>query len=251
VDDPYGPRDLRTWRLYLNAVPEYDAVFVVRDVNVPEARANGAKRVYRSSVAADEVAHAPIPLTDEERKSWASEVLFVGTWMPERGPFLSRLVELGVPLSIHGNHWRKAKEWPVLRSAWRGPGLHSGNDYLKALLGAKVCLGLLSKGNRDQSTQRSFEIPCAGRAFCGERTPEHTSLYTEGEEAEFWSTPEECAEKCRVLLANDRRREELAARGHARCMRNGRLNEPVMAKLLDNALEEAHPVRQERVTACQ
>jgi spore maturation protein CgeB len=188
--------------------------------------------VHRVLMSADEVAHSPIEMTAEERASWASEVLFVGTWMPERGPFLVRLLELGVPLTIYGDRWRKAPEWRTLRAAWRGPGLTGGDDYRKAIQCAKVCLGLLSKGNRDQSTTRSAEIPMLGRVLCAERTPDHLAMYIEGEEAEFWDTPEECAHKCRLLLSDEARRERIAVRGRRRCLKNGPLNERILEEIL-------------------
>ncbi|WP_395664793.1 hypothetical protein [Methylocella sp.] len=48
--------------------------------------------------AADEAVHRPIELSAEDHARYDAEVVFVGTWMPERGPFMQRLVERGVPL---------------------------------------------------------------------------------------------------------------------------------------------------------
>jgi spore maturation protein CgeB len=236
VDDPYGPRDGNKWRLYLRSVPFYDLVVVVRDCNVGEAFKAGARdvmRVYRSS---DEVAHAPRKLTPSDLAKWGSEVAFIGTWMPERGPFLARLVELGVPISIWGDRWSKAKEWPILRPHWRSRGLWIDDDYAMAVQGAKVCIGLLSKGNRDQSTQRSFEIPYLGGVLCAERTAEHTQLYREDEEAAFWSTPEECASKCMQLLRDEPLRTHLSINGRSRCLKNNTTNEAVLAQILYETL---------------
>jgi spore maturation protein CgeB len=233
VDDPFGGRDGSKWRLYLSALPSYDLVTVVRKCNVSEALSGGARDVLLVSRSADEVAHAPRNLSQEERLHWSSEVVFVGTWMPERGPFMARLIKLGVPLTIYGLGWHKATEWPALRPYWHGPGLYNDEDYAKAVRCAKVCLGLLSKGNRDLVTQRSFEIPYLGGVLCAERTPEHEALYRDGEEAVFWSTAEECADKCRQLLANDDWRQHVAERGRARCIANKTTNEHVLARILE------------------
>jgi hypothetical protein len=235
VDDPYGPRDGRRWRLYLRAVPLYDLVVVVRDVNVAEARAAGARRVLRVFRSADEEAHAPRDLSAEDRARWGDGVVFVGTWMPERGPFLAELLGRGVPLAIHGDGWSRAPEWPSLRAAWRGPAVY-GDDYVKAIRGACLNLGLLSRGNRDLHTQRTMEIPFAGGLLCAERTSEHRALYREGEEAVFWSDAAECAARCRDLLGDAARRDELARRGRGRCLANGHLNERVMERVLCDAL---------------
>jgi spore maturation protein CgeB len=235
VDDPFGRRDGRRWRIYLSAVPAYDLVVVVRDCNIKEAYDAGAAGVLRVHRSADEVVHAPMPLSEVDYAKWTSEVTFVGTWMPERGPFMARLVELGVPLSIYGDRWHKAREYSLLRPFWRGPGLYD-DSYAKAIQSAKINLGLLSKGNRDLVTQRSFEIPFLGGVFCAERTSEHLALYRENEEAVFWDTPEECARRCNELLNDKEWRMRLALNGHNRCVRNDTTNEKVMAQILSAAL---------------
>lgn len=231
VDDPFGARDGGRWRLYLKSVPLYDCLVVVREVNVAEARARGARRVLRVYRSADEEAHAPRALDAADRARWSHDVLFIGTWMPERGALAAALIGRGVPLSIYGDGWAKAREWPAIRASWRGPAIY-GADYAKAIRGAKACLGLLSKGNRDLHTQRTMEIPFAGGVLCAERTIEHRALYREGEEAVFWSDARECAERCRELVAEGARRAAMAARGRERCLANGHLNERVMARVL-------------------
>ena len=242
VDDPYGPRDGKRWRLYRRSVRFYDLVVVVRDCNVPEAFHRGARNVLRVHRSADEVSHAPRQVSEKERRRWASDVVFVGTWMPERGPFMARLIELGVPLSIWGNRWQKAGEWPALRSCWRGAALEGEQDYAMAIQYAKVSLGLLSKGNRDLTTQRSFEIPLLGGVLCAERTSEHWNLYREDEEAVFWSSPGECAEKCMRLVNDEERRNRIAVNGRRRCLQNGTTNEKVMAQIVREAVRPGQTV---------
>jgi spore maturation protein CgeB len=100
-----------------------------------------------------------------------------------------------------------------------------------------VCLGLLSKGNRDLHTQRTMEIPFAGGLLCAERTSEHRALYQEGVEAVFWSDARECAERCRELLADGAARADIAKSGRRRCMTNGHLNEPVLSRVLCEAMQ--------------
>jgi hypothetical protein len=235
VDDPYGTRDGQRWRLYLKSVPFYDLVTVVREENVHEASLFGAKKVLKVFRSADEIAHAPRDISADDRHKWGSEVLFLGTWMPERGPFLASLVNLGVPLAIYGDRWQKAAEWPILRKYWRGSGLHSDDDYARAIQCASICLGLLSKYNRDLHTQRSLEIPYLGGLLCAERTAEHLSLYEENEEAVFWSSAEECAAKCFQLLEDEQRRAIIAHNGRARCIKNGTLNQPIISAILQSA----------------
>lgn len=231
IDDPFGPRDGPRWRAYRGSAACYDLCVVMREQNVNEARARGVKNVMRVYMSADEVSHAPRDLSAQDRELWQSDVLFLGTWFPERGPFLLELIERGIPLTIRGPHWHKAPEWNRLKPYWRGGAL-LGDDYARAIQCAKVNLGLLSKANRDLHTTRSLEIPSLGGLLCAQRTSEHLQMYLEDQEALFWDDPEECAAKCRSALENEAERRKIAAAGHARTQRNGHYNEVVMQEIL-------------------
>jgi spore maturation protein CgeB len=235
IDDPTGGRDMKRFAAYRRALPCFDLVAVVRQENVPECEAMGARRVIRVWRSADEVSHAPRSLTESLRHEWTSDVLFLGTWMPERGAFLRQLIHLGVPLTIRGSHWQKAPEWAELAPHWKGGSL-DGDAYALALQCAKVNLGLVSKGNRDSHTTRSLEIPSLGALFCAERTQEHLAMYREGEEAIFWSDAKECARVCSKILADDDARERIASAGHLRFKANRHGNEDIVAQLLKESL---------------
>ncbi len=230
-DDPFGRRDGVRFAVFRAAVPAYDLVVVVRPPNVGEAHQAGARRTLLHPMVADEIAHAPRPLTQALHARWDAEVAFVGSWMPERGPFLLELVERGVPLAIYGPQWQKAPEWPRLAAHHRADYL-DGDDYAHAVQCAKISLGLLSRGNRDQHTTRSMEIPLLGGLLCAERTAEHLAFYREGEEAVFWSDAAECARLCLELLAEEPRRAAIAARGQARGLLNGYTSEHLIEKTI-------------------
>jgi spore maturation protein CgeB len=234
IDDPFGRRDIARFAAYRRSVPHYDLCVVVRSENVAEAERLGAKDVMRLYRSSDEIAHAPRVVTAEDAERWHSDVLFLGTWFPERGPFLVELIERGVPLTIRGANWQKAREWPVLKAYFKG-GQLEGNEYALALQCAKVNLGLLSKGNRDLHTTRSLEIPALGALLCAERTDEHLAMYREGEEALFWDSAEECVKVCLDVLRDDERRKRIAAAGLARSIVNGNHNENAMNAIIGRA----------------
>ncbi len=231
-DDPFGGRDGRKWDLYRRSLRYHDLTIVVREPNVAEALSCGARQVHRVYMSYDPIAHAPADLTATERERWSSDVCFVGSWMPERGPFLGRLLELGVPLSLYGERWEKAPEWPRLRRAWRGPGIF-GRDYVAAVQTAKVALGLLSVGNRDLHTQRSTEIPfIRGGLFCAQRTGEHQLMYRDGVEALYWSTPDECAAQCARALTDETFRTKVVEAAHRRLRELRLSNDEIVVNIL-------------------
>jgi spore maturation protein CgeB len=220
-------------RHYRAAIKHYDLVVELRKDNIPSTQKAGARRTFLASLSADEVAHRPRDLTEAQRKKYGSDVVFIGTWLPDRGSFLAGLIRRGVPLSIWGSRWQKAPEWPSLAPYWRGPALDEADNYAAAIQSAKICLGLLSKQADDDYTSRSVEIPALGGLFCGERTDKHLELYEERLEAVFWNDAEECAEVCHRLLRDEPLRTAIARRGRERALRNGHFNETELANILD------------------
>jgi spore maturation protein CgeB len=233
VDDPFGPRDGRKWDTYRKGVYLHDITVVVRRENIEEAKARGAKRVVHVFRSYDPVAHNPDKISESESHRLRSKVLFIGTHMPERGPFLEELIQRGVPLTIRGAGWQRAKS-SLVRRAWIGGPLYN-EEYVASIKGADLCLGLLSKGNRDLHTQRSAEIPYIGSVFCCERTEDHLEMFTESGSVAMWSSAKECADVCHDLLSAPDKRRTMARLAKLRIEKIGLSNDAVMAKILENA----------------
>ncbi|EZP70030.1 hypothetical protein BV96_03709 [Sphingomonas paucimobilis] len=235
-DNPYVRRDGGRWRAFLGAVAHYDCLFVPRESNVAQAKLAGARRVHRVWFAADDPLRDPDRLPQEEaKKPYLSSISFVGTWMPERGAFLLKLAQAGLPLQIFGPRWNKAPEYTALEPLIT-LGELTPQAYDAAVAAADISIALLSQGNRDQHTTRSMEIPVLGSLLCGQRTPEHLQLYEEGREALFWSDAQECIDHCRQLLTDPARRRRIAQAGRARALRNDHFNESLMSSMLNLAL---------------
>ncbi len=232
-DDPTGGRDGNKFDSLLKALPNYNLCAVVRNQNLTEFLQLGVPKVLRVWMSYDEILHKPsndfahIPL------KFQTDVAFIGTWMKNenRDQFLLHLIESGLNVSIWGDRWQKSPLWAKLQNYWRGGAL-SGQNYVSAIQGAKICLGLLSKGNRDLHTTRSMEIPYAGGLLCAERTTEHLELYTENKEAVFWKDADECASKCLDLLSNPDKRENIRIAGMKRVLENKVGNEDICRQII-------------------
>ena len=230
-DDPPGGRDGNSWISYRTGVSQYDFVITVRECTRQNLIAWGAKRVLREYMSYDDAQHVPIEMTPNERAQWSSEVLFIGTWMPERGPIIKKLLDRGVPLKIFGDRWDRCLDRSIRRNIWMGRAVY-GREYCLAVSGAKLCLGLLSKGNRDQHTTRSFEIPAIGSVLVAERTDEHMQIFRDGIDAALWADETECATKCLKLLSNEKHRNEMALSGQQRVRHLRLSNTEAMARIL-------------------
>jgi spore maturation protein CgeB len=202
------------------ALPGYDACMVVRPFNVPEFERLGAKNVVHVFRSYDEVMHAPPP-SGPVPAQFDNDVVFIGRNFDGEGrdDLMLHLIDQGIKPAIWGDNWQASPQWAKLRPYWKGSSI-SGRDYVNAMHHARICLGLLSSGNRDEHTTRSMEIPYAGGLFCAQRTPEHMQLYSENSEAVFWSDPEECAALCKRLLAKPDEVVRIKQAGRERVLKN-------------------------------
>jgi len=216
-DDPTGGRDGARFRSLRRAISQYSLAVVVRRDNEIDFANRKAQRVLRVFMSYDEIAHAPLNTGEPIPSNFRSEIAFLGTWMRREGrhEFVDHLINAGLRVNIWGDRWHKAPNWKNLKPFWKGPGM-GGREYVAAIQGAKICLGLLSKGNRDLHTTRSAEIPYAGGLLCAERTSEHLQMYRENEDAVFWSTPAECIAVCKRLLEDDTERARIRQNGMRR-----------------------------------
>jgi hypothetical protein len=227
-DDPTGGRDGARFHTFRSSLPAYDLCVVVRPFNVTEFKALGARDVIRVFMTYDEQRHSAPHEAGPVPAKFDNDIVFIGRNMKGEGRdlLLLALIRHGLKPAIWGDAWQRSKVWAELQPYWKG-GSISGTDYVNAMRHAKICLGMLSKGNRDEHTTRTMEIPYAGGLLCAERTEEHQALYKEGEEAVFWSSPQECVDQCKRLLADPARIERIKAAGHARVMANRVGNEDV------------------------
>jgi spore maturation protein CgeB len=222
-DDPFGPTHGRPlWRHFIPCIPAYDIHFVYRQVNVAEYQAAGARHVHVLMPYYIPEIHRPTELTPEEHARYACELIFAGHYEDDgRVRYLRALVESGLHVRLFGGKYWRPKVLGGLADYFSPVVPVYGQEYVKALTAAKLCLAFLSRLNRDTYTRRSFEIPASECLMLSERTDDLKKLYKEDEEAVFFSCPEELVEKAKVLLKNEIRRKQIAKAGRQRCTADG------------------------------
>lgn len=240
-DDPTGTRDGARFASLRSAIAEYSLCIVAREVNEREFAQRGARDVMRVFMAYDEIQHAGIPDPSSIPSEYRSEVCFIGHMIKgeSRDQFIIDLIESGLPVALWGSGWERSRHWNELRKVWRGGPL-SGVEYVYAMQGAKICIGLLSKGNRDQHTTRSMEIPFCGGLLCAQRTAEHLLLYEEGVEAVFWDDAAECAAVCKELLDSPEKMAAIRSAGKLRVVRNAKGNQDICNAAVQRILNKSN-----------
>lgn len=230
-DDPFGKRsgEEPLWKYFRQTLPIFDIHLVKKDIDLEEFPRHGAKRVMKFRGGYFGQIFRP---GDSTLCGYRWPVSFVGTAIDRRIDIVGELMgRRKIDLNIFGNSWNR--HWVYYRHRKRfHPAVH-GVDYVKTIAESKISLGFVSFSNRDEFTMRSFEIPACQGFFLGQRTKVHQELYKEGEEAEFFDSAEECAEKIRYYLVHDSARNKIAAAGHRRCIDSDYSLEHSMKKAIE------------------
>lgn len=229
-DDPFGPsahgnvpwHHHLLWWWYLRTLPLSRMNFFYRKLNCEEAKSVGAKHADVLLPYFIPWKDRPVTLSEKERSKYETDIVFVGHYEPDgREIYIKKVIEAGLKVKIWGGrHWSRQ----VLGEMYDdlAPIIPAeGEEYAKALAGAKVCLCFLSKLNRDTYTRRCFEIPACGKVMLAERSDDLLNKFKENEEACFFSTPHELVQKAKWLFENPERREQIANAGLRRVWLDG------------------------------
>jgi hypothetical protein len=234
IDNPFGPRRDPGWRVYMKTIPEYDLHVVQRDKNVVDYKARGARNVVKIQTAFEPTVHFPPPSgwSDADRDR---EVSFVGTPYDQRAEFLTSLWrDYKLPIIINGPvEWRGKLDAETLRALYERDGELFFDIYREAIWRSKINLSFLTHSNQDEFAHKSFEIAACGGFLLAERSQGHMDRFKEDEEAVFFSTKEECAEKIRRYLPDPAARERITNAGRQRAVASGYGNDGQMRVVLD------------------
>ncbi len=238
--DPYFSLAWKRTRLMDGALSEFDVLVYCKAYERLQYETIGLPTIYMP-LGFSPTVHRPVASTEAR---WHSAVGFLGGWEPRRESALRAVTDAGVQLKIWGGAWDFLSDgrWSPRRhivlsqlagneafrihkdaqiaSAVQGGEVY-GDDYARALSGAKIGLGFLREVCEDQHTTRSFEIPACGSMLLADRTGEHQQFFEEGREAEYFGCEDELVEKVKYYSSNERARFAVAVAGRRRCLRSG------------------------------
>lgn len=229
-DDPFGPQyqtqgihQKRLWVNFKNTIPFFDVNFVYREINIKEyTEAKGQNVAILRSYY---IPSTKIPNTAKEY-----DVCFIGHYEAANMKKIRFLLENNISVKIFGTGWHNKE----LSELYANEIIEvRGHDYIDTISKSKIVLGFLSKLNRDTYTRRNFEIPYIGSFMLAERTEDLQGLYSEGEEADFFSNNEELLEKVIFYLKYGDKREAIASNGNKRALSSGYDIDSVAYKMLN------------------
>lgn len=223
-DDPFSPSASKVlWRHLVSAIPIYDMHFVYRHHNIIDFKNAGGKNV--KLLRSYYIPEKDYAVSVSKNSPYRCDVVFAGHYENDwRVDCLEAAMEHGCRLNLFGGGWENVKLFlnpssPLLRLFPIEPVV--GENYRKAISGAKIALCFLSKLNRDTYTRRNFEIPAMGTFMLSEYSDDLANLFEEGREIEFFRSRDELIDKIGYYLAHDTEREEIARLGRERLFQDG------------------------------
>jgi hypothetical protein len=230
-DAPFGPRNDGCWRQFLKVYRMADLHCLFREADVVRYAAWGLPYI-ETMFSFDPVMHFPPPRGFGEDQR-TREVSYIGHPHEQRPAFLLKLVrEHGLTVFINGNRWKRALA-PDEIAAFKIGGYLADEHYRAAIWASKINLSFVTEDNEDDIAHKAVEIAACGGFLLALRTPGHQAIFEEDREAVFFSSIEECADKCRYYLSRPDLREAIAARGHERAVRGGYDNDTQIARILN------------------
>ena len=212
------------YRHFKRSIPFHDLHFVYRRSNINDFKAFGVSSVYllRSYFIPEEDYRTSLERADI---AYQGDIVFAGHYEADgRLRDLEALAGLNLRLNLFGPEWQRGMKSLAAESPLRGmfPVRRAlGEDYRKAISGAKIALCFLSKINADTYTRRNFQIPAMGVFMLSEYSDDLASLFTEGVDAEYFRTTDELVDKARYYLKHEDIRNQIARRGLERVWKDG------------------------------
>jgi len=205
-------------RYYQSSLNYYDTVFTTKLYNLDELKLLGAKDTKLFLDSYNSELHRPL-IKYNLVKDKEIDISFIGTYEKERADIILWLGSSGFKVVVYGNGWSslvsKSQNITIMNKAILN------EEYVRVINNSKINLGFLRKINRDQVTSRTMEITGCGGFLLAERTPRHSALFSEGEEAEFFSSKEELMKKIEYYLNNFGEIQRISKNGRDRCLRSG------------------------------
>ena len=196
ADNPFLPRDKQRWQLIKKVINKFDLVIFQqknREKYVKKFKISKYVTILPPYFKGVHVRHNVRP---------KKNVIFLGTWYPERGKFFYELIKLGLKVDIYGSHWQKDKKYYELIKQHIHLKNYQAHELSKIISNYKIGIALYAKDNDDDFSNRSIEIPAIGSLICSERSQALEKVLIENKEAVYFNTVKDCFNKCSHLLNN-------------------------------------------------
>ena len=230
-DNPFGPRNDGCWYQFNRVFRLFDLHCLFREADVARYREWGLNYIKTMFSFEPAVQFPPPEIWGENDRT--RQVSYIGAPHESRPQFLMELAEKKeIPVVIGGPRWRDYLS-DTQYARYVADGYLADKQYREKIWQSKINLGFVSHLNEDDIGHKSVEIAACGQFLLAERSKGHEECFDEDQEAVFFSSVEECADKARFYLGRPDLRDAIGRRAWERAVRSGYDNDTQLARILN------------------
>lgn len=230
-DSPFGLRNDGCWLQFNKVFRMADLHCLVRQADVGRY-SSWQLPFIQTMFSFDRRVHFP-PNSGFGDAQRDREVSYIGHPHEQRPAFMVKLArDYRLPVFVNGNLWSKILSPEELQLLTAGGALLD-SEYRSGIWKSKINLSFVTADNEDDIAHKAVEIAACAGFLLALRTPGHQAIFEEDREAVFFSSVEECADKCRFYLGRPDLREAIGLRGRERAVRDGYDNDTQLARVLN------------------
>lgn len=206
----------------IEGAPFYDHIFCQGTEAIELLDNAGIKGAQWLPMACYPDYHHPVECSFSDREKYGSDVVFVGSYYPERAALFEKMVDLG--LAIWGPGWDGLDRVSPLHRCIRGAHTTPA-EWLKIYSASKIILATHYHDPQNrfpvyQASPRVFEsLACRAFVLCDDQR-DVFSLFQDGEDLVRFFDASDLMNKAKHYLAHPAERNEIAGRGNRNVLKN-------------------------------
>ncbi len=198
----------------LDAAPNYGHLYCAGTEALDIFKAKGLGSASWLPFACDPSMHTKLELTATDRQLWSCDVVFVGSYYPNRARVLEGIADLN--LGIWGPYWNKLPLQSPLKAMATDIKMNY-DQWVKVYNAAKIAIVVHYEDPLvpcHQVSPKLFEAMACGVFVLTDRQRDVQGLFKDGQHLVFFDGPQDLRTKIEYYLAHEDERRMIAENGY-------------------------------------
>ncbi len=199
----------------LDSASVYDHLFCAGTEALDIFQARGFKNVSWVPFGCDPHFHQRLSLSESERKQYSKDIVFVGSYYPNRASLLESIADLD--LGVWGPYWQKLAADSPLKD--KAVSIKMNYDqWVRIFNGSKINIVIHYQDGKTpchQASPKLFEAMACGSFVLTDRQKDVQALFKDKEHLVFFDGPEDLRSKIKYYLDHEDERKRIADAGYA------------------------------------
>ncbi|MBF0510760.1 MAG: glycosyltransferase [Candidatus Omnitrophica bacterium] len=216
----------------LQAAPFYDHLFCAGSEAVDIFHKEGYRQVTWLPFACDQNFHKPFSLTGKEAKAYGRDLVFVGSYYPNRAKTLESLAAFDI--GVWGPYWSKLSFDSKLKLKAVDVKMNF-DQWVKIYSASKICVVIHYQDENclcHQISPKVFEAMACGCFVLTDRQKDASKVFQDKEHLVFFDNESDLCQKAQYYLDNDEKRRQIARDAQAFVLASHRYQDRIK-KILD------------------